>query len=132
MSEQPSARLGDLERALMDVVWVADQRGEAPLTVRQVHESVGAQRELAYTTVMTVLDRLAKKGLLLQQRDGRAYRYRPVATREELTANALRSALGGLDRDDRQAAMMHFIGDATPDELDDLRAALDRVRAHRR
>lgn len=132
MSAQPTARLGDLERVVMDVVWAADQRGEGPLTVRQVHESVGAQRELAYTTVMTVLDRLAKKGLLQQQRDGRAYRYRPLATREELTASALRNALGGLDRGDRQAAMMHFMADATPDELEDLRAALDRVRHRHR
>lgn len=132
MSEQPASRLGDLERALMDHLWAADQQGEGALTVRQVHDQVGIDRGLAYTTVMTVLDRLAKKGLLLQQRDGRAYRYRPVATREELTASALRSAFGGLDRDDRQAAIMHFIGDATPDELDDLRAALDRVRAGRR
>jgi predicted transcriptional regulator len=132
MSEQPSSRLGDLERALMDHLWAADQQGEGALTVRQVHDQVGIGRGLAYTTVLTVLDRLAKKGLLLQQRDGRAYRYRPVATREELTASALRSAFGGLDRDDRQAAIMHFIDDATPDELDDLRAALDRVRAGRR
>lgn len=128
MSEQPSSRLGDLERALMDHLWAAD----GALTVRQVHDEVGVDRGLAYTTVMTVLDRLAKKGLLVQQRDGRAYRYRAAATREELTASALRSALGGLDRDDRQAAIMHFIDDATPDELDDLRAALDRVRAGRR
>lgn len=132
MSEQPSSRLGDLERALMEHLWAADQQGDGDLTVRQVHEQVGVERGLAYTTVMTVLDRLAKKGLLQQQRDGRAYRYRPVATREELTASALRSALGGLGRDDRQAAIMHFIDDATSDELDDLRAALDRVRARRR
>jgi predicted transcriptional regulator len=132
MSEQPASRLGDLERALMEHLWAAGQEGDGALTVRQVHDQVGIERGLAYTTVMTVLDRLAKKGLLLQQRDGRAYRYRPVATREELTASALRSAFGGLDRDDRQAAIMHFIDDATPDELDDLRAALDRVRARRR
>jgi predicted transcriptional regulator len=132
MSEPSTSRLGELERAVMERLWAADQHGDGALTVRQVHDRVGTERGLAYTTVMTVLDRLAKKGLLLQQRDGRAYRYRPVATREELTAGALRSALGGLDRDDRQAAIMHFIGDATPDELDDLRAALDRVRASRR
>jgi predicted transcriptional regulator len=132
MTEHPAARLGDLERAVMEHLWAADQRGSGALTVRQVHETVGIERGLAYTTVMTVLDRLAKKGLLQQQRDGRAYRYRSVASREQLTATALRAALGGLDREDRQSAMMHFLDGATPDELDDLRAALARVRARRR
>ena len=50
-------RLGDLERAVMDHLWSTPE----PQTVRQVHEALSAQRDLAYTTIMTVLQRLAKK-----------------------------------------------------------------------
>ena len=62
-------RLGDLERAVMDHLWSTPE----PRTVRQVHEALSARRDLAYTTVMTVLQRLAKKNLVTQIRSG-AYR----------------------------------------------------------
>ena len=63
-------RLGELERAIMDVLWESDE----PLTVRQVGAHL-TDRDLAHTTVMTVLDRLAKKGFARRERDGRAWRY---------------------------------------------------------
>ncbi len=56
------AGLGELERAVMDHLWDSSE----PQTVRQVHEALSAHRELAYTTVMTVLQRLAKKQLVVQ------------------------------------------------------------------
>lgn len=56
--------LGALERAVMDQLW---DQGE-PQTVRQVHDGLRTERELAYTTVMTVLQRLARKGLVTQLR----------------------------------------------------------------
>src|SRR5215472_10843372 len=61
-------RLGDLERAIMDVLW----ESRDPLTVRQVSGGL-TERDLAHTTVMTVLDRLAKKGFARRERDGRAW-----------------------------------------------------------
>src|SRR6516165_8290829 len=70
-------RLGELERAIMDVLWESTE----PLTVRQVGERL-TDRELAHTTVMTVLDRLAKKGFARRERDGRAWRYCAAADRE--------------------------------------------------
>ena len=63
----PVNRLGELERAIMDVLWDSTE----PLTVRQVGLRL-INRDLAHTTVMTVLDRLAKKGFARRQRDGRA------------------------------------------------------------
>lgn len=129
MADVTAPRLGDLERAVMEHLWAHEESGGDALTVREVHESVGVPRDLAYTTVMTVLDRLAKKGLVAQERTGRAYRYRAAASREGLTARALRDVLGGLERSDRQAAMLHFLDDATPDEIDDLRAALAEVES---
>jgi predicted transcriptional regulator len=67
--------LGELERAVMDALWASP----TPQTVRQVHAELAETRSLAYTTVMTVLQRLAKKDLVTQIRDDRAHRY--TATR---------------------------------------------------
>lgn len=82
-------RLGDLERAVMDHLWSTPE----PQTVRQVHEALSARRDLAYTTIMTVLQRLAKKNLVSQIRDDRAHRYAPVHGRDELVAGLMVDAL---------------------------------------
>ncbi|HET7476755.1 MAG TPA: BlaI/MecI/CopY family transcriptional regulator [Dermatophilaceae bacterium] len=123
----PVPLLGELERAVMACLWDRAASGAGPATVREVHESVGQLRGLAYTTVMTVLDRLAKKQLVTQARDGRAFRYAAQASREELTARAMRETLGGLSGTDRRATMLHFLDQASPEELADLRAALAEV-----
>ena len=79
-------RLGELEAAVMDVLW-----GDAgPCRVRDVRARLAPARPLAYTTVMTVLDNLHRKGWVQRELDGRAYLYTPAASREEETARALR------------------------------------------
>ena len=87
-------RLGDLERVVMEHLWEAASVG-GPMfdgaTVREVHDRFEGEREIAYTTVMTVLDRLAKKDLVTRERDGRAWRYFPADTREALTAQTMRA-----------------------------------------
>jgi predicted transcriptional regulator len=122
-----STGLGDLEREVMAHLWDAD----GPLTVRQVHETLlsgSAGRSLAYTTVMTVLDRLAKKGVVRQERADRAYRYAPVQTREEMTAALMLDALGATPEGPaRDAALVHFVGRVGPEGAAALRAALDRA-----
>ncbi|MFV0462837.1 MAG: BlaI/MecI/CopY family transcriptional regulator [Nostocoides sp.] len=125
-------RLGDLERAVMERLWscarASDNSGATiGLTVREVLESFRGEREIAYTTVMTVLDRLAKKGLVTRQRDGRAWRYLPAGSREELTAATVRRTLDDMEVTDRRAALLHFLDGATEDELADLKAALDEL-----
>jgi predicted transcriptional regulator len=79
------AQLGPLERRLLEAIW---KRGNA--TVRELVES--GKTELAYTTLMTTLDRLYKKKLLLRQAEGRAFRYTPRFTREELHREEAREA----------------------------------------
>ena len=118
-------RLGDLERVVMDHLW--DHVGSQGATVRDVHEALESDREIAYTTVMTVLDRLAKKDLVTRERDGRAWRYLAAASREELTARTMRRTLDDMEVSDRRAALMHFVDGAGSAELDDLRAALAEV-----
>ena len=72
-----SSQLGPLEERLLEALW---QRGNA--TVRDLVD--GTCQDLAYTTVMTTLDRLFKKNLLSREAEGRAFRYTPRFTREEL------------------------------------------------
>jgi predicted transcriptional regulator len=110
-------RLGELERAIMEVLW--DTR--EPLTVRKVSESL-PQRNLAHTTVMTVLDRLAKKGFARRNRDGRAWRYRPAATRESYVAELMLTALD--QTGDRSAALAAFAQSVNGTEAEILRDAL--------
>ncbi|MEO3922800.1 BlaI/MecI/CopY family transcriptional regulator [Micromonosporaceae bacterium B7E4] len=112
-------RLGDLERAVMDVLW--DRGTGAGATVREVAEAL-RDRELAYTTVMTVLDRLAGKGMVEREREGRAWRYRPAASRE---AHIARLMLDALDlAGSRDAALVRFARSVTGTEAEVLRAAL--------
>lgn len=113
--------LGDLERLVMEQLWSAS----GPLTVREVHEQLSGTRELAYTTVMTVLDRLAKKKLTDRERDGKAWRYSAAAPREELAADLMRDAL---DRaGDRREALVRFVGQVSDEEAALLRDALSRL-----
>jgi predicted transcriptional regulator len=107
----------------MEQLWTFD----APATVRQVHEALAGSRDIAYTTVMTVLDRLARKGSAEQIRDGRAYRYRPAMTRDELTAELMHEALDTVDGSDRTAALLRFVGSASSDDARALREALEAV-----
>ncbi|MEB3023891.1 BlaI/MecI/CopY family transcriptional regulator [[Mycobacterium] crassicus] len=127
MSKQ--THLGDLERAVMDHLWSAPESQ----TVREVHEALSAQRDLAYTTVMTVLQRLAKKNLVSQIRNDRAHRYTPVRARDELVAGLMVEALDqAADSGDRRAALVHFVERVGVDEADALRRALDELEAKHR
>ena len=102
----------------MQVVWAAP----GPLTARQVADAL-ADRELAYTTWLTVLGRLERKGLLARARDARAHTYTPVGSREGLVAELMQQALG--QTDDREAALQHFARSVSPAEAETLRRALD-------
>jgi predicted transcriptional regulator len=105
--------LGDLEREVMTQLWEAGE----PLTVRNVYERLSAERDLAYTTVMTVLDRLAKKGVVTQERADRAFRYQPAQSREEMTASLMLDALSAAPDGIRDAALAHFLGRIGATEL---------------
>jgi predicted transcriptional regulator len=118
-------QLGELEAAVMDRLWSWDR----PTSVREVLADLRDQRDLAYTTVMTVMDNLHRKGLLARERDGRAYRYRPTGSREEYTAALMEQALatGG----DRTAALLSFVQRMEPAEIAVLRQALDSAGRRR-
>jgi predicted transcriptional regulator len=81
--------LGHLEREVMDIVWRNDR-----VSVRDVRAQLA--RAVAYTTVMTTLDRLFKKGLLDRVREGRAFVYRAAHTRQDVEAAVASGLLRGL------------------------------------
>ena len=134
----PKSRMGELERAVLEVLWSAAPDA-APedgwWTVRDVHAALAARpgrRDSAYTTVMTVLQRMAGKGLVEQQRDGRAYHYRAGGSREEMTAGLMRDALDEFASDDRRTALVAFVGEASAADRDALREALAALEAAER
>jgi len=87
--EVVGSTLGKLERAVMEEVW---SRGR--VSVSEIHRSFGERT--AYTTWMTTLDRLYKKGLLAREKEGRAYVYSARVTREEFERGVATDVLGGL------------------------------------
>jgi predicted transcriptional regulator len=115
------ARLGELERAVMEVLWAAGQQGRSPVTARDVIEAL-PDRELATTTVLTVLSRLEAKHLVVRIRDGRAHHYQAVGTREDHIAGLMREVLGTAP--DRTAALARFVDTVSAEEAAALRLAL--------
>ena len=103
--------LGELETEIMRRLW----RRAKPTTVRELVDELQRDREIAYTTVMTVLDNLHKKGWLRRELDGRAYRYEPVSSGDEYSAELMRGALD--TSPDHVAAFAHFLKQLTPDEV---------------
>lgn len=83
--------LGDLEADIMEIVWK-----DNPASVRDVYEQLSQKRPLAYTTVMTVMSRLAEKGILERQQHGRAYLYVPSCSREEFCSDTISTVVQGL------------------------------------
>jgi predicted transcriptional regulator len=118
MARRPT---GELEGAVMDLLW--DQGGW--MTPGEVHAGL-EDSALAYTTVMTVLVRLWQKGRVERQRDGRAYAYHPVVTREQYTAARMEELLAAAGN--RSAALNHFLDAIDPADRDQLRRLLRRQR----
>ena len=111
---------------MLDALWA---RGSA--TVRELVE--GVCQKLAYTTVMTTLDRLFKKGLLTRSEEGRAFRYVPRFSREELHREAVGHALRQLlDASPASSLPLSFLveilGERDAQLLDDLRKVVERKR----
>lgn len=123
-------RLGPLERRVLEALWT---RG-AEASVRDLQPDFP---DIAYTTLMTTLDRLHRKGALVRTKRGRAFYYRPELSRIEFdsarAADALRSALSG--KDATLAPLLSFLVDAVGDRdaelLDELESLVRKHRAER-
>ncbi len=121
--------LGTLERRVMDELWGASE----PLTVRQVHSMLVTDRAVAYNTVLTVLRRLADKGVALRHRESRADRYAPVTALEQMVVALMIDALGQATASgDRYSALAHFVERVSTEEAMLLRRVLSDIDVSRR
>lgn len=115
-------RLTDLQLSLMRILWT---RGEA--TVAEVRDEI-ADRDLATTTVATLLARLEKQGIVSRRRRDRQYVYRPRVTEGEVRTSMVAGLVGTLFEGDPAALVSHLVSEAEIEEadLEKLRAMLDR------
>lgn len=118
--------LGDLEVQVMRRIWARRE----PVTVRDVLGDLQLERPIAYTTVMTVMGNLQRKGWLRRHAEGRAYRYEPLVSAEEYSAGLMRQALAAST--DRPAVLMHFFEELSAEEAGALEEAYRRMTGQRR
>lgn len=123
--KRPPPRLGALEERVMELLW---RRG--PTSVRDAVQALRGGK-LAYTTLMTTLDRLYKKGLLARSKDGLAFVYRPAMTRDEHHRWIVESTVSGLLAENSDPVLAAFV-DAAADVDDKNLARLERLIAERR
>ena len=121
--------LGELETSVLEVLWAAP----APLSVRDVAGELRRRPVLAYTTILTVLDRLHDKGFVAREKDGRAFLYRPRMGREALMGERAASALSkkGAPESAVLMAFLDSVESRDPCVLDEL-AALIAARRPRK
>lgn len=114
--------LGNLELAIMRIPWKADRA----LTVREVHDSLLASRTLAYTSTLTVMNRLVRKGLLRRSEGKRPHAYRAARGQADYSTDLMLGILS--EAGDRRAALVRFVQRLGPRETNLLlRLATERV-----
>jgi BlaI family penicillinase repressor len=122
--------LGDLQRAVLETVWELGEAG-----VHEVREClIRRRKKLAYTTVLSAMQKLEKGGWLAHRNEGKSYVYTPTASREEAGAGSVRGFLKRVFEGDAVAMFQHLIreSDLSEEELGELRAMLDAKRKERR
>jgi predicted transcriptional regulator len=116
---------GDLEAVVMERVW----DHEHAVTVREIFDELAEERQIAYTTVLSTMDNLHRKGWLQRERSGKAYLYTPSMSREERSARLMRDAFdsGG----DADMVLAFFLEQMNADESAQFKAALRRAGRRR-
>lgn len=117
---------GELQTQVMATVWRLDGG-----TVEEVRQGLPPRYRGAYTTVQTVLNRLAERGLLTREREGKSIRYRPRLTEAEYISRSIGQTLASASRDARTAALAQLVGELDA-ELDDLRRLAAEAEGRRR
>jgi len=118
--------LGDLEKGIMAILWA---RGEA--TGREILDEIKSSRDIAFTTVLTVIERLVKKGLVEKTRGESVYIYRPRYTKDEFTKQVSQEVLKGVMEISRGSAIASFVdllADTDPEELERLSRLIETKR----
>lgn len=125
MSKKSLETLGELQRAVLEIIW---HLGQA--SVHQVREHLNLQKKLAYTTVLTALQKLEKAGWLKHRAEGKSYIYYPTRSREEAGARSVRRFMKQVFDGDAVSLFQHLIQetDLTDEELNQLREMIEHKR----
>src|SRR5215213_7646420 len=126
MDEMESHHLGDLQLAIMRILW---SQGEA--SVADVHEALEPERGLALTTIATMLAKMEKKGVVDHRAEGRRFIYRPTVSEGQVRRSMVADLTTQLFRGDVAALVNHLLAehDIEPQELAQLR---DLIETHER
>ncbi|MDO8737187.1 MAG: BlaI/MecI/CopY family transcriptional regulator [Thermoleophilia bacterium] len=122
--------LGDLEADIMELIWK-----DSPASVREIHENLAQERTIAYTTVMTVMGRLAEKGMLSREQHGRAYLYVPTQNREQFCSEAISTVMEGLLGGFGEPVLSHFVDTVDSEDsakLDELIRLIEKKKEEAR
>ena len=115
--------LGHLEQEILDVLW---SRGDA--TGKDIFDNIKRTREIALTTVLTVLERLTKKGLVKKVKGESFYVYKPAYTKDEFARKVSKEVLKSIfeiSTNGASASFVDFLADTHPIELDKLAALIE-------
>lgn len=123
--ETPTRILGELEARVMRTIWRLGEAG-----VPEVHETIAAERPLAYTTILATMRNLARKGYLERRRAGRGHRYRATLGEREVAREAVRALVERLFRGSpvRFASALFEGSDLSAEEFEKLRQEILEVR----
>lgn len=116
---------GELQAQVMATIWRLDGG-----TVEDVRRALPTRYRGAYTTVQTVLNRLAERGMLARAKEGKVIHYTPSLTEAEYVTRSIEQTLASASRDARTAALAHLIGDLD-DQRDDLQRLADEAAQRR-
>ena len=117
--------LGPLQRSVLEMVW---ELGEA--SAHQIRDRLNQTKDLAYTTVLSAMQKLEKAGWLKHRTDGRSYVYYATQTRDQAGAGSVRGFLRRVFSGDALAAFQHLIreSDLTEADLREMKKIIDEKR----
>ena len=120
--------LGELQRAVIEAVW---ELGEA--SVHQVRKHLDHKKKLAYTTILTAMQKLEKAGWLRHRAEGKVYIYAPTRTREEAGAHSAKKFIERVFNGDALLMFQHLMrqSELSDGELRELRKMIDEKRKER-
>ncbi len=123
MKPNSLSELGDLQKEVMEIVWRLGEAG-----VHQVRDQLTGEREPAYTTVLSVMQKLEKAGWLTHRHDGRAYVYGPTRSRQEAGIQSIRGLASRVFRGDPRVLFQHLVADEdiTDEDLQEFRKMISR------
>ncbi len=119
--------LGELESEVMEIIWNAQKS----VSVRDVTGVLSKKRQIAYTTVMTIMNRLVDKGLLSRKQDGRAYLYKSAVSKDKFLTRASRQIIKNFVASFGDTAVAHFVeevGKLSPAKRTELRRLLKEAK----